>query len=587
MKVSFFPLILLLLSATVPAAQKVEKARPAQSIAELQQHLQKILSETHTPGLAVAIVHSDGPEWIAGLGKADVATGRAVTAQTLFRIGSTSKAFASLSILKLANQGKLSLDDPVRNLVPEVWFENRWEANDPVRVVNLLEHTTGWDDIHLREFAFDAPPSMDLRRALEYGRDTRVSRWPPGTRMAYCNTGPAVAAYIVQKITGQPFEEYVQQNFFIPIGMKTATYFKPSPLSNAILYNDIGKSPYRYWNILYRPSGAVNASAEDMAAYVQFYLDRGKVNGRQVMPAADIDRMESPSSTWAAKAGLKNGYGLSNYWSVRDGFTYHGHDGAVLGGLTDVGYMPDYGVGYFYSINSSNSTAYNEIGRAIRAYITLKLARPAVPDPGSLPTDVHDFMGFYEPDSPRIEMIHFLDRLTGISEVYFQDGKMRIASLQGKRTFIPVSGRFFDYSLMWFLWTAYLASDRRHSHTSPKPNSEAGTRPLPGVYGHGAGLSTSPRGPLLYFNSTVWATTWLVLSQASKRRRTFPAGQPILPSRRPGAELSAGRALGPPIPGLSSPKLLHLRRLQIVAQSLARPKVRARFLPECLLPIPC
>src|SRR6516162_2337569 len=140
---------------------------------------------------------------------------------------------------------------------------------------------------------------------------------------------------------------------------------------------------------------------------------------------------------------------------------------------------------------------------------------------------------------------------------------------------------------MWFLWTAYLASDRRHSHTSPKPNSEAGTRPLPGVYGHGAGLSTSPRGPLVYFNSTVWATTWLVLSQASKRRRTFPAGQPILPSHRPGAELSAGRALGPPIPGLSSPKLLHLRRLRIVAQSLARPKVRARFLPECLLPIPC
>jgi len=444
-KVALLALILLLLSAMVSAAQRVEQPRPAQSIAELQQQLEKMLSDTHTPGLAVAIVHSDGPEWIAGLGKADVATGRAVTAQTLFRIGSTSKAFASLSILKLANDGKLSLDDPVRNLVPEVWFENRWEAGDPVRVVNLLEHTTGWDDIHLREFAFDAPPTMDLPQALEYGRETRVSRWPPGTRMAYCNTGPAVAAYIVEKITGQSFEEYIQQNFFIPIGMKTATYFKPSPLSNAILYDDDGKSPYPYWNILYRPSGAVNASAEDMAAYVQFYLDRGKVNGRQVLPAADIDRMESPTTTWAARAGLKNGYGLSNYWSVREGFIYHGHDGAVLGGLTDVAYMPDYGVGYFYSINSGNSTAYNEIGRAIRAYITLKLARPAVPDPGPLPADEHDFAGFYEPNSPRMEMIHFLNQLTGISEVHFQDGKMEIVSLQGKRAFIPVSGRFFRY----------------------------------------------------------------------------------------------------------------------------------------------
>jgi CubicO group peptidase (beta-lactamase class C family) len=157
---------------------------------------------------------------------------------------------------------------------------------------------------------------MGLRQALQYGRETRVSRWPPDTRKAYCNTGPAVAAYIVERIVGQRFEEYVQQNFFIPIRMKTATYFKPSPLSTAILYNDDGKSPYPYWNILYRPSGAVNASAEHMAAYVRFYLDRGKVEGRQVMAAADIDRMESPTNTWAAKAGLKNGYDLSNYWSV-------------------------------------------------------------------------------------------------------------------------------------------------------------------------------------------------------------------------------------------------------------------------------
>jgi len=78
--------------------------------------------------MAVAIVHRNGPEWIAGLGKADVASDRNTTSETLFRIGSTSKAFASLSILKLANEGKLSLKDPMHKLVPEVWFENRWEG---------------------------------------------------------------------------------------------------------------------------------------------------------------------------------------------------------------------------------------------------------------------------------------------------------------------------------------------------------------------------------------------------------------------------------------------------------------------------
>jgi len=135
---------------------KDEKPKLAQSIDELRQQLEKILKDTRTPGLSVAIVHRDGPEWVAGLGTADVASGRATSANTLFRIGSTSKAFASLSILMLADQGKLSLDDPVHQLVPDVWFENRWEATDPVRVVNLLEHTTGWDDMHLREYAKDA-----------------------------------------------------------------------------------------------------------------------------------------------------------------------------------------------------------------------------------------------------------------------------------------------------------------------------------------------------------------------------------------------------------------------------------------------
>jgi hypothetical protein len=91
-----------------------------------------------------------------------------------------------------------------------------------------------------------------------------------------------------------------------------------------------------------------------MAAYLQFYLNRGTVNGVEVIPAASLDRMEMPTRTWAAQEGLKAGYGLSNYWSINEGFLYHGHDGGVAGGLTEMAYMPEHGVGYFYSINAAN-----------------------------------------------------------------------------------------------------------------------------------------------------------------------------------------------------------------------------------------
>ena len=425
---------------------KKEEPKTAQSIVELQQQLETILKDTHTPGVSVAIVHRDGSEWVAGLGKADVVTGRATTADTLFRIGSTSKAFAALSILLLVDQGKLSLNDPVHKLAPEVWFENQWEATDPVRVVHLLEHTTGWDDMHLREYAKDWPGTMGLREALDYDHHSRVSRWRPGTRMSYCNSGPPVAAYIVEKITGQRFEDFVEQNLFRPIGMNSATYFQPKSAEATTLYHDDGRTPYQYWNILLRPAGSINASAKDMAAYVQFYLNRGAVDGKQIVPAANIDRMESPTSTWAARDGLNYGYGLSNYWSVHKGFVYHGHDGGVEGGLTEMAYMPEYGLGYFYSMNTGNGDAFDKIGKAIRAYVTRNLATPALPPEPPLPAQAKDYAGWYELDASRTEVTHFLDRLLVLGWIHFKDGKLLFNYLGGwNDTFIPVSGMQFRH----------------------------------------------------------------------------------------------------------------------------------------------
>ena len=495
-------LVFFCLFATTCFAQnkKDDAPKPAQSIPELQQQLEKILEETHTPGVSVAIVHRDGPEWMAGLGKSDVAANRPTTPDTQFRIGSTSKAFASLSILKLSNEGKLSLDDSVHILVPEVWFENPWEATDPVRVVDLLEHTTGWDDMHLREYAKD-DPALPLRDALDYDHHSRISRWRPGTRMAYCNSGPAVAAYIVEKVTGQKFEDYVSKNFFEPIGMKTATYFQPTSGMLTSLYHPDGKTTYPYWNVEYRPAGSINASAKDMAAYVQFYLNRGTVNGVQVIPGASIDRMEMPTRTWAAKEGLKAGYGLSNYWSINEGFVYHGHDGGVAGGLTEMAYMPDNGVGYFYSINAANGGSFEKIGEAIRAYITRNLQKPTPLPAATLPANAVAYAGWYQPDSTRSELTHFLERLLGVARVRFDDGKLLVSSLgERNQAFVPVTD------------TQFRAVPKK-GFPSPTATVELLTPNVEGQFIQlGSGMSTIKRIPALLAISEIILTCWFVLA---------------------------------------------------------------------------
>ena len=206
-------ILFLLVPFCLAADKKEEKPKPAESIDELRQQIEKILKDTHTNGVSVAIVHKDGPEWVTGVGMADLASNRPATADTLFRIGSTSKAFASLSILLLADQGKLSLEDPVHKLAPDVWFENRWESTDPVRVVNLLEHTTGWDDLRLREYAKQAPDSMSVSEGLDYAHkkadangnvyvaDTgndRVQGWAGNDALA--GLGGNVAAFLMSDL---------------------------------------------------------------------------------------------------------------------------------------------------------------------------------------------------------------------------------------------------------------------------------------------------------------------------------------------------------------------------------------------------
>ena len=228
--------------------------------------------------------------------------------------------------------------------------------------------------------------------------------------------------------------------------MTTATYFQPAPASATTLYKHDGKTPFTYWNILYRPSGSINASARDMAHYLYFYLNRGNVNGTQILPAAAITRMESPKSTWAAEEGLKAGYGLSNYWSVFDGFVYHGHNGGVNGGLTEKGYMSEEGVGYFFSTNAGNGEAYNKIGTIIRSYITRKLQKPPLPPETTLPSNASEYTGWYAPNSPRNQLTFFLERLLGLSHVHFNENKLLLSHLAERNmTYLPVSGLQFRH----------------------------------------------------------------------------------------------------------------------------------------------
>lgn len=420
---------------------------PAKTPAELEQRLLKIMKDHKVPGMGLVITTRQGSSFEKGLGLADVAANKPASADTLFRIGSISKTFVGLAALKLVEEGRLDLNAPVHALVPEVVFRNAWEASDPVRVVHLLEHTTGWEDLHFREYAHNDPTPATLAQGLAVGPESRTSRWRPGTRFAYCNSGPAVAAAIIEKITGRKFEDYVQDTFFTPIGMPTADYFLSSRSKRLLtnLYHSDGRTPYPYWHIVMRPAGAINASAHEMGAYLRFFLNRGEAGGLRLLTEASLQRMETPTTPLSARGGLKTGYGLHNYTSQDDrGFVWHGHNGGVEGGLSELNYLPESGVGYFFSINAGEGEAYEAIHKEVRAFATRDLPTPVLPPTVPVPESVaREYRGWYRAVSPRNGFDAFLDHLN-FAHVSFKADQMIIRPWIGPSdVFLSLDGTRF------------------------------------------------------------------------------------------------------------------------------------------------
>lgn len=437
--------LIVVLSAGLLRAADVEPATPPPELKKLEtviEEITTILRESKTPGLSLAIVTKDEVLFAGGIGVADVARKIPATAETRFRIGSTSKAFTALAALKLQAEGRLDLDATLASLAPEIEFKNRWEASDPVRIVHLLSHTTGFDDVHLCDYANQDPRPHNLRDALAHDPDSRTCRWRPGTRFSYCNAGPPVVAAVIEKITGEAFEDYVQRELFTPIGMTTATYFRPTNNEKLTqLYARDGVTPFDYWHISMRPSGAINASANDMAAYVRFLLNRGRVGDLALMSEADLLRMEQPTASTAARAGLTQGYGLYNYTSPDEaGRIWHGHGGGVQGGLCDMSYLPEAGVGYALMINSGEGRIFRTMGRVLRRFLTQGLAKPELPAEVKIADDVAArYAGFYVPVNPRVQLSAIAMRIGGVARLTFADGAAKFGgALAARKPFVGV-----------------------------------------------------------------------------------------------------------------------------------------------------
>ena len=319
---------------------------------------------------------------------------------------------------------------------------NPWEQDNPVRLYHVLEHTAGFDDIHIRDYVH-SDPDATLLGGIQFNNGSKNVRWVPGTHMSYSNIGPPIAALVLEKITGERYEDFVDREIFAVLGMETATFFFDEGVAASYAADGETREPYVYIHV--RPSGALNVTGADMIQLLKMYNGRGELDGQTLIQKDSLDRMETATSTLAATHGLNTGYGLSNATSQKDGFVYHGHGGGIDGFLSNYAYLPDHGLGYFFSINAGNGKTAELIDAEIRRFMTRDIKPPApVPPIQIVDENLAWLVGYYEPDAPRMDITRVLTTLLGVMAVDYSDGSLTIGSPFGeKQELQPTSNEMF------------------------------------------------------------------------------------------------------------------------------------------------
>jgi CubicO group peptidase (beta-lactamase class C family) len=438
----------LLLLTTVAGGQPEEDLPHSKTLPELQKAMKDVLDKAHLPGAGVALVSNGALLWCGGFGKADLGSGRDVGCETEFRVGSISKSFVALALLKLEEEGKINLEARLEDVAPEVPFKNRWESSNPVRIVNLLEHTAGFDDMQASEiYNFKDPYDFPLLEVFKRFQEPQDVRWPPSTRMSYSNPGFGIAGYLIEKVSGRPYDQYIRETILRPLGMANAD-FPFTDRNKALLATAYDQDPPRalgYPYIYLRPAGDLKASPGELASLVEFLLRRGKATDAQILRPESIVRMESVESTLAAKNGLRLGYGLANYTEVEGGVVTHGHDGGIDGFISSYRYMPEQNWGYVVLLNSTQSfPALLNLNKLAIDFLSKdfpKTPQPAVSVPAGA---VEQFAGYYAPRAPRSELLSFIEDLSEGIRIRVIHGQLTRSSLFGKpRPLFCVGRNFF------------------------------------------------------------------------------------------------------------------------------------------------
>lgn len=356
-------LLFMVILTSVPASAFASVPDDGQLNAFVEQFMEREMKDEHVPGAVVSIVQDGKPVLMKGYGYADLERqAPADPYKTVFRTGSLAKLFTSTAVMQQVEAGRLDLHADIKRYLPDLKL--KYIDDKPITLHHLLTHTAGFYE-SFYVLGRDKSKQLPLAEAIKRGLPGLVRE--PGKQVAYSNHGFALAGYIVEQVTGRPYEQVVEDDIFKPLRMtKSGFRFREDDpdLARSYAYSKEKYHPLPYAYIHLLPSGALNATADDMSRFMIAHLQRGRFENVRLMSDQSADRMHA--TQFSADPRMP-GIAYDFFERRQNGLRLIEHDGGIDGFVSNLFLIPSEQTGIFIATNSGGGGALTE--KFIGAYL--------------------------------------------------------------------------------------------------------------------------------------------------------------------------------------------------------------------------
>lgn len=422
----------------------------AQGHETLRESITRLLAEQRLSGAVWATVSDSHGIVTDASGFRNVRTREALRPTDKVHVGSVSKTILAAGLLRLATLSTLDLDDPILTHLPDLPLENPWKDAHPVTIRHLLDHTSGLTDTRLwHVFSTSATPDTPLETVILNSPGSLRVQARPGAMYSYSNLGYTVLGMVIEKVSGQRYEDYLDDHVLAPLGMTNSTFHFTSQegdhSDDRLAYGHFdGGEPVSAMPMHIRPAGQFTTTAGDMGMFLRFLMSDGMIDGQPFIRTDLLRSLGKPTTTDAAKHGVPVGDALGAYSRDRYGVVGLAKNGNILGFSAMIYLFLGERKAFFIAHNTdSESAAYDVFNQTLVEHLALP-TRPFLMAGKPTEPDIARWDGYYVPVITKVEPFGLLDvvfshtrvRTSGIGATLapFQ-GNPRELTYQGDRLF--------------------------------------------------------------------------------------------------------------------------------------------------------